>query len=133
MGMHPVGRIDVCLQYHGDAVQRSPWPRQLPLLVQRSGDRDRVRVHLDDRVECDTGVVDGLDALQVPGREFLGAQFAALHLVVKLDNGRFFEISRFVAAGSENAKQQERQESVHTGQYAASFRQNEPAIKNPAA
>ncbi len=104
--MHPVGRIDVRLEYDGDAVQRPPRTGQSPLFVQRTRDRDRVRVHLDDCVERNAGRVDGLDALQVPAGQFLGAQLAALHLVVQLDNARFFEVPGFVAAGSENAEQQ---------------------------
>jgi len=53
----------------------------------------------------------------------LDAQFATLHLVVQLGNARFLEIPGFLAAGTEKKQQQERQESLHASQYAASVRQ----------
>ena len=53
----------------------------------------------------------------------LNPQLAALHLIVKFGNARFCEIAGFLAAGTENTEQQERQESLHAMQYAASVRQ----------
>jgi hypothetical protein len=73
------------------AVARAP---DLPLGVELVGDRERVRVELDDGVQRGTAAVDLLDPPQVHLGELPRRIAAAAHPVLELRGRRLFEWER---------------------------------------
>jgi hypothetical protein len=65
--VHLVARIDVILEQHRNPVERAARASRGALVVQRPGDKERVRVELQNRVQPGALLVVRGDALQVGG------------------------------------------------------------------
>ena len=90
-GLHPVACVDVVLQQHRDAVQRS---QQLASGAQVIGvlrHRQGVRVDLQDGIDAGPVLVQRLDAVEVETRELDGSERASRHLRLQLRHGGLVE------------------------------------------
>jgi hypothetical protein len=81
---HAVAGVDVVLEQHGDAVQRTARARTPALTVELGGDRRGVGVDLEDRPQGRSAAVDGVDAREVVQGDLDGARGAALHQLLPL-------------------------------------------------
>ena len=68
-------------------MQRSPNPPRLPLLIERLRDRDRLGIHLDDRVDHRPPPINTLDPRQVHLGHLAGRIGARLHPGLQLSDG----------------------------------------------
>jgi hypothetical protein len=93
-GLHAVGRRDVVLHQHGNAVQRAARPRALAFLVERGRDGERIRIQLDHGIDARAGLVDRLDAREIEGRELLRADAALRHGLLELRDGSLDDVER---------------------------------------
>jgi hypothetical protein len=62
---HLVGRVDVVLDENGDSVQRPADASGLSFIVELRRDRERIRIQLDDRVDCRPALIERVDAREV--------------------------------------------------------------------
>ena len=89
---HPVGGVDVVLDHHRHAVQRPARATCGPLRVESVGDRERLRVGLEHRVEHRSRAVDLLDALQIHLGEGTSRELSGLHALLQLADRNLLEI-----------------------------------------
>ena len=75
-------------------MQRTAHPAVLSFNVQRVGDRNRVRIQLDDRAKLWPILIDRINALGVKLNEPARGIAAARHRVLKLRDGEFVERKR---------------------------------------
>ena len=90
-GRH-VERIEVVFEHDGNAVNRRARPFALALFVECARLIERLGVQCDDRVDRRSLLVEGLDALQVHPREFLGGEGAGIEGIVDVGDRRRIEI-----------------------------------------
>ena len=98
-GGHPVGGVDVVLEQHRDAVERPARSLGGPLLVERLGQRERLRVGLDDRLERDVLPVHGRDPLEIQLDHALRGVAARRHARLQLGDGDLLELERRQGGG----------------------------------
>ena len=90
--LHAVARRDVVFDEHWDAVERPARPLGLALLVQFVGDRKRVGIHFEHRIDAGPALVNLVDAREVFLGEGARREFAGLHSVLQRGEGDFIEL-----------------------------------------
>ena len=75
-------------------MERTARPPIAPLPIARLGDRQSLRIHLDDGVERGTPPVDVVDASEELLGDRASGAFAGAHRALKLGHGDFFELER---------------------------------------
>ena len=85
---HLVSGIDIVFHQHRYPMHRAPNVTGLPLFIQLIGNRQRIRIDLDDRMETRSGLVDLFDPLQIKFRNGTRRIDALLHLLLQhIDRG----------------------------------------------
>ncbi len=89
---HPVVGIDVVLDQNRNSVQRPSHLLRPSLGVHRVGDREGVRIQLDDSAEGRTMPVDGFDSRDVLLGDRARGQFPACHHALQLIDRHLVEL-----------------------------------------
>ena len=93
-GVHHPGDVDVVLDQHGNAVQRSAHLAGLALGVERGGLGGGSRIDLDHRIQLRAGIVNLRDAIEIGLRERLGRQLPRRHPIARVGRAQLDDVDR---------------------------------------
>ena len=93
-GVHHAGDVDVVLDQHRDAVQRTAHLAGLALGVERFGVGQRGRIDLDHRIQRRPPIVDLRDAIEIRLRERARGQRAGRHAIARVGGAQLHDVDR---------------------------------------
>jgi hypothetical protein len=112
-GLHRVAGVDVVLQQDWNAVQRAAHLAGSAFGIERFGDRQRIGVEFDHRIDARPGTVDALDARQIGAHQILRT-----HAAGSLGGGELFDAGFLDLEGPQARRAESEQQGKQCNQWA---------------